>query len=191
MSVHLIRVPSLVAEWRRRMGRHLLSTLHGGDALSHIDKQNRPRMVDISTKHESIRTAHARCFVIVPTALKELFRSTIGQEYNNKKGPIISTSILAGILGAKKTSELIPLCHPVALEDCSITIEYNDPLSRLQIDCTTRTSSKTGVEMEALVGLSTTALCIYDMCKGLSHDIEITEMRLMSKTGGKRDFSRD
>lgn len=160
--------------------------------LSHVGPDSRPTMVDISNKKETVRSAHARCYLLVPNILKQVFDESAdaSAEYFNKKGPIFSTSILAGIQGAKKTSELIPLCHHVALDDCNISIEYDARHARLQVDCVTRTSSKTGVEMEALVGLSSAALCIYDMCKGLSHDIVITEMKLMSKIGGKKDFSR-
>jgi cyclic pyranopterin phosphate synthase len=163
-----------------------------GPGLTHIDSKNRPSMVNIVGKAETVRTAHARCYVLVPAGdLRLVFEAAQREgDYKNKKGPILSTAVLAGIMGAKKTSDLIPLCHPLPLQDCALTIEYDQERARLQVDCIARTSGKTGVEMEALVGVSTAALCIYDMCKGLSHDIVISDTRLMSKTGGKRDFHR-
>ena len=164
----------------------------GSGTLSHISADNQPSMVDVSRKIVSIRVAHARCFVILPDELKKVFdESGSCGEFYSKKGPIVSTAIIAGIQGAKKTSTIIPLCHPIPLEDCNVSIAFCPESSRLQIDCTTRTSSKTGVEMEALMGLSSAALCVYDMCKALSHDIVITDMKLMSKGGGKRDFHRN
>ena len=160
--------------------------------LSHINRNNQPSMVDISSKVNTVRMAHARCFVVLPPILRQVFDAVEdGDQLHNKKGPVVTTAVLAGICGAKKTADLIPLCHPVALEDCDVSVEYERELSRLRLDCIVRTSGKTGVEMEALVGLSTAALCVYDMCKGLSHDITITELKLMSKTGGKNDFIRE
>lgn len=148
-------------------------------------------MVDISSKGTTVRTAHARCFVVLPPVLRQVFDGVgDGGQLHNKKGPVVTTAVLAGICGAKKTADLIPLCHPVALEDCDVSVVFERELSRLRLDCNVRTSGKTGVEMEALVGLSTAALCVYDMCKGLSQDIIITELQLMSKTGGKKDFIR-
>ena len=156
-----------------------------------------PAMVDVCDKTNTVRSAHARSTIILPAILDDIFRSSSDQNdndgtidlLNKKKGPILSTAILVGIMAAKKTSELIPLCHPIPLEDCKITIRYVEN-ARLQVDCITRTTSKTGVEMEALVGASNAALCVYDMCKGLSHDIIIADTKLMSKSGGKRDFER-
>lgn len=180
----MLQVPCLT-------GRHIHAS-KSVDQLTHINADNQPSMVDISSKQASIRTAHARCYLLLPDVLKKVFDKPMrdSTDYYNKKGPILSTAILAGIQGAKKTSDLIPLCHPIPLEDCNITIEYDAKCSRLQVDCMTRTTSKTGVEMEALVGLSSAALCVYDMCKALTHDIVITEIKLISKTGGKKDFER-
>ena len=114
-----------------------------------------------------------------------------GHEIVGKKGPVFSTAIIAGVMAAKKTSELIPFCHPIPLEDCSINIDIsdNDP-QQVIIDCSVKTSNKTGVEMEALVGATNAALCVYDMLKAVSHDIQIVNVQLMKKTGGKSDFSR-
>jgi cyclic pyranopterin phosphate synthase len=111
------------------------------------------------------------------------------------KGPVFATAIIAGVMAAKKTADLIPFCHPVALEDCKITItpqiqQSATERSLLTIDCAVKTTHKTGVEMEAIVGATNAAMCIYDMLKAVSHDIIISEIKLMSKTGGKSDFKR-
>ena len=154
--------------------------------LSHIDEQNRPSMVDVSNKVASEREAHAQSIVVLPkTVLAELD----GDEINSKKGPVFATAIIAGVMAAKKTHELIPFCHPLGLDDCNISISVDG--DRAVIDCRCKITHKTGVEMEALTGASVAALTIYDMCKGLSHDIVIGETRLMMKTGGKEDFRRD
>ena len=114
------------------------------------------------------------------------------QHFNNdeiltKKGPVFQTAIIAGTMAAKKTSELIPFCHPIGLENCRININVNDA-DEIVIECITTVTSKTGVEMEALTGATVAALTVYDMCKALSHDIVIRETRLISKTGGKSDY---
>jgi len=107
-----------------------------------------------------------------------------------KKGPVFQTANLAGIMAAKKTSDLIPLCHPLPISKCKIDIRLND-LNQVVISCTVKTTGKTGVEMEALTGASIAALTIYDMCKAFSHDIKIMETQLMEKKGGKTDFERN
>ena len=154
--------------------------------LSHIDEQNRPSMVDVSDKMVSEREAHAQSTVILPDAV---LAALDGAEINSKKGPVFATAIIAGVMAAKKTHELIPFCHPLGLDDCKITISMDG--DRAVIDCRCKITHKTGVEMEALTGASVAALTIYDMCKALSHDIVIGETRLMMKTGGKEDFHRD
>jgi cyclic pyranopterin phosphate synthase len=106
-----------------------------------------------------------------------------------KKGSVFQIAIIAGIMAAKKTGDLIPLCHPLGLDNCDINISLNDE-NEVVIDCTASITAKTGIEMEALVGASIAALTIYDMCKALSHDIIIKETKLIQKTGGKRDFKR-
>lgn len=153
--------------------------------LSHIDDRNRPTMVDVSSKVRTDREAHARAIVELPAAV---LAALDGDEIETKKGPVFATAIIAGVMAAKKTHELIPFCHPLGLDDCKITIDVDG--DRLIIDCRCKVHHKTGVEMEALTGASVAALTIYDMCKALSHDIVIAETRLMSKTGGKQDFSR-
>ena len=111
-----------------------------------------------------------------------------GDELITKKGPVFQTAIIAGVMAAKKTHELIPFCHPLSLEDCKIRITINK--NRAIIDTETVITAKTGVEMEALTAASVAALTIYDMCKALSHNIIIEEIKLMAKYGGKKDFIR-
>lgn len=144
-------------------------------------------MVDTSPKQISRRTAIARSIVVLPDEV--LTQLTDGSELRSAKGSVFQTAILAGILAAKKTGDLIPLCHPLGLEHCHIDIHL-DEKQQVVIDCTAVITAKTGVEMEALVGASIAALTVYDMCKALSHDIVIRETKLMAKTGGKRDFQR-
>jgi cyclic pyranopterin phosphate synthase len=154
--------------------------------LSHIDEQNRPRMVDVGDKQATDRSAHARAIVCLPD---DIASHIAGDEIETKKGPVFATAIIAGVMAAKKTHELIPFCHPLGLENCKLTVELKD--SDIVIDCHARVHGKTGVEMEALTGASVAALTVYDMLKAMSHDIVIGETRLMAKTGGKEDFRRD
>ena len=144
-------------------------------------------MVNVGEKAITRRTATARCFVDLP---QEVMAEIVDDALILKKGPVFQTAIIAGVMGAKQTSNLIPLCHPLGLENCKISIEQNDSHS-IKIDCTASIEGKTGVEMEALTGASVAALTIYDMCKALSHDIVIRNLKLISKTGGKRDFNRE
>lgn len=155
--------------------------------FSHLDASGRARMVDTSAKPATRRTATARSVVVLPeNVLAELQR---GDELQSAKGSVFQTAVLAGILAAKKTGELIPLCHPLGLDHCQLEIFF-DEQRQVVIDCTAVVTARTGVEMEALVGASIAALTVYDMCKALSHDIIIRETKLMAKTGGKRDFQR-
>ena len=155
--------------------------------LTHIDEQGRANMVDVSDKAVTKRTARARSIVSLPA---EVMAQIIGGDIQSKKGPVFQTAILAGIMAAKKTGDLIPLCHPLGMDNCNIDISVNDN-NEVVIDCTATITAKTGVEMEALTGASVAALTIYDMCKAMSHDIVIKETKLMEKTGGKRDVKRD
>lgn len=155
--------------------------------LTHIDEQGRANMVDVSDKAVTKRTAHARSIVSLPA---EVMAQIADGDIHSKKGPVFQTAILAGIMAAKKTGELIPLCHPLGMDNCQIDINVNDD-NEVVIDCTATITAKTGIEMEALTGASVAALTIYDMCKAMSHDIVIKETKLMEKTGGKRDFKRD
>jgi len=154
--------------------------------LSHIDKKNQPTMVDVGDKAVTERTAAASARVILPAEVRSAITA---DDIHSKKGPVFQTAIIAGTMAAKRTHELIPFCHPLGLESCKISIRLQDGAAL--IDCRVRVQHKTGVEMEALTGASVAALTVYDMCKALSHDIEITDLRLVSKTGGKQDYHRD
>jgi cyclic pyranopterin monophosphate synthase len=152
--------------------------------LSHVDEHGQPRMVDVGAKPATPRTATAESRVRFPAAVAAVLRQ---QDFATAKGPVFHTAIIAGVMAAKRTHELIPFCHPLGLERCDIRIEMNDG-DEAVIQCTTGVQHKTGVEMEALVGASVAALTIYDMCKALSQDLAIVETRLVAKHGGKRDF---
>jgi len=151
--------------------------------LSHVDARNRPTMVDVGDKAVTTRTAAARAIVEFPAEVA--VRS--GETLRTKKGPVFDTAIIAGVMAAKRTHDLIPFCHPLPLEDCKIAIDWRGD-HQIVIDCTVRATHKTGVEMEALTGATIAALTVYDMCKALTHGIVIREVSLLSKTGGKRDF---
>jgi len=153
--------------------------------FTHVSSTGLPQMVDVSDKQITHRVAQARAIVNPGKTILGLVRKN---ELVTKKGPVFQTAIIAGVMGAKKTSELIPFCHPIALEDCQISIRIIK--DRIVIDTTATTTGKTGVEMEALTAASVAALTIYDMCKALSHDITIEETRLIAKSGGKKDFKR-
>lgn len=156
--------------------------------FSHLDAGNNPSMVDVSEKALTRRVARARSVVSLPADVMQGLSAGLREtgDILTKKGPVFQTAILAGTMGAKKTADLIPLCHPLGLDSCRFTIEAvgNDVI----IECTCALTARTGVEMEALTGATVAALTIYDMCKALSPDIVIRETRLVEKTGGKRDF---
>ncbi|MEP6612274.1 MAG: cyclic pyranopterin monophosphate synthase MoaC [Mucilaginibacter sp.] len=154
--------------------------------ITHLDNKGNPTMVDVGGKQITHRTATARSIVSLPA---EVLAYLTNGDLQTKKGSVFQTAIIAGIMAAKKTGELIPLCHPLGLDNCNITISLNEE-QEVVIDCTASITAKTGVEMEALVGASIAALTVYDMCKAMSHDIVIKETKLMGKTGGKRDFKR-
>lgn len=151
--------------------------------FTHLDEQGKVKMVDVSEKLITQRVAVAQSIVVLPDAVTAKFADG---EIQSKKGSVIQTAMLAGIMAAKKTGELIPLCHTLGLEHCSITMQLTSN-NELVIECTATVTAKTGVEMEALVGASIAALTVYDMCKALSHDIVIKETKLIRKTGGKQD----
>jgi len=153
--------------------------------FTHIDRAGNPTMVDVSSKKVTLRTAQAQAIVHVG---KEILDQIQNNELITKKGPVFQTAIIAGVMGAKKTAELIPFCHPIGLEDCQVKISVQR--GKIIIDTTTKLTAKTGVEMEALTAASVAALTVYDMCKALSHNIIIEEVKLMKKTGGKKDFKR-
>ena len=155
-------------------------------SFSHVDAAGNPAMVDVSAKAETKRIARAQSIVVLGP---EIMQHLVQGDIQTKKGPVFQTAIIAGTMGAKKTADLIPLCHPLGLESCTFQIQVNEA-NEVVIDCTTIITGKTGVEMEALTGATVAALTIYDMCKAFSHDIVIKETRLISKTGGKSDYER-
>ncbi|PLK44190.1 cyclic pyranopterin monophosphate synthase MoaC [Emticicia sp. TH156] len=152
--------------------------------FTHIDANGNPTMVDVGGKQISRRLAKARSIVVVDD---EILAQLQHDEIHTRKGPVFQTAIIAGVMAAKRTGELIPLCHPLGLENCQVSISVNVQ-KEIVIECTASLTGKTGVEMEALTGASVAALTIYDMCKAFSHNIIIKETRLIEKTGGKRDF---
>jgi cyclic pyranopterin phosphate synthase len=154
--------------------------------LSHVDAKGQPAMVNVGEKPVTRRTAHAVAVVLLPAELAALLKDG---EINTKKGPVFHTAVLAGVMGVKRTSELIPLCHPLPLEDCQIEIKPDVSHREVTIHCRVQTHAKTGVEMEALTGATIAALTLYDMGKSVSPGIVIHEIRLMEKTGGKRDYN--
>jgi len=156
------------------------------DTFSHLDKKDMPTIVDVSAKQITRRTAVARCIVEMPDHVVKSLQDT---QFQTKKGAVFQTAIIAGIMAAKKTGDLIPLCHPLGLENCKIDIERSSP-QQITIHCLASVSAKTGVEMEALTGASIAALTIYDMCKALSHEIVIREIMIIEKTGGKHDYKK-
>lgn len=153
--------------------------------FTHLDKNNNPVMVDVGGKKITERTAQAQSIIRLP---KEVLALLDNGEIITKKGPIFQTAIIAGIMGAKKTSDLIPLCHQLSLSKCSveITIDKNEDVV---IQSYVKLNGKTGVEMEALTACTVAALTVYDMCKAFSQNIIIVETKLISKTGGKSDYN--
>ncbi|MFK7983290.1 MAG: cyclic pyranopterin monophosphate synthase MoaC [Saprospiraceae bacterium] len=155
--------------------------------FTHLDAAGNPSMVDVGEKKVTKRIAKARSIIVVDDEILAQFE---GKDIQTKKGPVFQTAIIAGVMGAKKTSDLIPLCHPLGLDNCQVAIHINDA-KEIVVDCTASLSGKTGVEMEALTGATVAALTIYDMCKAFSHNIIIKERKLMEKGGGKSDFKRE
>jgi cyclic pyranopterin phosphate synthase len=152
--------------------------------LSHIDKSGMPSMVDVSAKKITERIAEAQAIVQLPN---EVLKALEGDELITKKGPVFQTAIIAGVMAAKRTHELIPLCHPLSMEDIQLKISIRG--NQVMIRSKVKVTAKTGAEMEALTAVSIAALTIYDMCKALSHHIAINDVKLISKIGGKKDFT--
>ena len=150
--------------------------------LTHVSEDGRPRMVDVGDKVATRREAIAEVIVRFPAEVAKVLREL---DMRTKKGPIIDTAIIAGTLAVKRTYELIPFCHPLPIEHCRIEAAFVTK-KELRIRCTVALTHKTGVEMEALTGASVAALTVYDMCKALSHEIVIAEVKLLDKSGGKR-----
>ena len=152
--------------------------------FSHINKNNNPKMVDVSDKKITKRTAIAKATMFLG---KEIITHFNNDELITKKGPVFQTAIIAGILGVKKTSEIIPMCHPLLINGVDINIHVINS-EHIEVLCEVIIEGKTGVEMEALTGVNIACLTIYDMCKSISQDIIIKEVKLLEKTGGKSDI---
>ena len=152
--------------------------------FTHLDANLNPTMVDVGGKTPTRRTATAEARVRFPPAVAAALRDS---GLRSPKGPVFDTAIIAGVMGAKRTHDLIPFCHPLGLENCRITIELEADTAVIR--CSVGVHHKTGVEMEALTGAAIAALTVYDMCKALSHDIVIGDLRLLSKDGGKSSYA--
>lgn len=148
--------------------------------FSHFDDKGNARMVDVSEKEITHRVAVAEGVIAVS---REVMDAIIGRKV--KKGDVLTVAQVAGIMGTKKTSELIPMCHPLSLTNVTVTFEVNEDECEIKAICQAKTDGKTGVEMEALTGVSTALLTIYDMCKAIDKRMVIKEIHLVSKSGGK------
>ena len=151
-------------------------------SLTHVGADDRPRMVDVSAKAPSRRVARAESFVEFPAAAaKALFAA----ELKSKKGPVVDTAIVAGVMAAKRTHELIPLCHPLALSKVQVEIEPEHDPPALRVTASVGVTGRTGVEMEALTAAAIACLTIYDMAKAVDRGMVIAGIRLLEKTGGQ------
>lgn len=148
--------------------------------LSHVDEAGKARMVDVSAKDETVRTAVARGIVSMKPETLALIT-----ENNNKKGDVLQTARIAGIMASRRVPDLIPLCHTIMITGASVDFQIDEDASLVHIEAEVRSSGKTGVEMEALQAVSTAALTIYDMCKAVEKTMKIENVRLVSKAGGK------
>ena len=157
------------------------------DKFSHINKDNQPKMVNVGDKVTTKRKAKARAEMFLGSEIISHFNN---DEIITKKGPVFQTAIIAGIQAVKKTSDLIPMCHPLLINGVEVHINIINE-ECIEILCSVEISGKTGVEMEALTGVSMAALTIYDMCKALSQKMIIKEVKLLEKTGGKSDFKSE
>ena len=155
--------------------------------FTHFNEQGRARMVDVGEKPSSRRTAVAAGRVLVNDETFELIRSG-----GIKKGDVLTVAQIAGVMGAKRTFELIPMCHIVGLNGIDLELRLNEEKKSVEISATVSCDGKTGVEMEALTAVATAALTVYDMCKAVQRDIVITDIRLLGKSGGVHgDYTRD
>ncbi len=153
-------------------------------SFTHLNQKNEPKMVDVSGKNITKRTAIAKATMFLG---KEVVAHFENDELTTKKGPVFQTAIIAGIQAVKKTSEIIPMCHPLLINGVDIDINITDD-EHVEVLCKVTIEGKTGVEMEALTGASATCLTIYDMCKSISQKMLIKEVKLVEKTGGKSDI---
>ncbi|MFA6808323.1 MAG: cyclic pyranopterin monophosphate synthase MoaC [Eubacteriales bacterium] len=148
--------------------------------LTHFNEQGRAWMVDVSAKPDTARVAVARGEIqMKPGTLKMV------KEYAMKKGDVLSVAQVAGVMGAKKTADIIPMCHPLSLSGINVAFSINEAESKIDIEATVKNSGQTGVEMEALTAISVAALTIYDMCKAVEKDMVISNICLLKKSGGK------
>ena len=154
--------------------------------LTHLDSAGRARMVDVSAKAPSDRFARARA--VVRMSPEAAARVAAGDA---PKGDVVSTARIAGIQGAKRTAELVPLCHPLPLTLVDVRVSVDASAGEVTLDAEARTTGPTGVEMEAMTACSVAALTVYDMVKGLERGVEIASVQLLEKTGGKQDWHRD
>ena len=148
--------------------------------LTHLDAQGNAKMVDVGDKDVTSREAIARGYVSIQPETLRLIKEGL-----MKKGDVLTIAQLAGIMGAKKTSELIPLCHPLPLDKVDVELELDDAECRIDITATARTTARTGVEMEALTAVTVAALTLYDMCKSVDRGMRIEAVRLVEKRGGR------
>ena len=155
------------------------------EKLSHVSVSGTPQMVSVGHKNPSKRVATAQAEVQLPLEVQVRLKKG---DLSTSKGPVFQTAITAGIMAAKRTSDLIPMCHPVGLDNCEISIKLNESGNAV-LRCSVSVEHKTGVEMEALTGVTVAALTIYDMCKGLSQKIKIMNVMLLEKKGGKQDYA--
>ncbi|MBZ4038689.1 cyclic pyranopterin monophosphate synthase MoaC [Novilysobacter selenitireducens] len=160
-----------------------MPTSPSSSGLTHLDEHGRPAMVDVSGKAVTAREARAECRVAFPSEVAARLRES---GLRSAKGGIVDTAVIAGTMAVKRTHELIPFCHPLPIDGCRLAIDW-DGEDALRIECSVRTTHRTGVEMEALTGATVAALTVYDMCKALSHDIVLGPARLLAKRGGRHD----
>ena len=155
--------------------------------FSHLNKKGNPKMVNVSDKKITKRTAIAKASMFLGATIISHFKN---EELITKKGPVFQTAIIAGIQGVKKTSELIPMCHPLLINGVDIDIQIVDS-ENIEVLCEVSIEGRTGVEMEALTGVNITCLTIYDMCKSIHQKMVIKEVKLVEKTGGKSDIKNE
>lgn len=154
--------------------------------FTHFNEDGKAKMVDVSMKQKTLRTAKARCNVYVNKETLHLI-----QTGGIQKGDVLTVSQISGIMASKKTSELIPMCHPIMINGCDLSFHIDEKNCRIEITSLLQCDDKTGIEMEALTAVSIAALTIYDMCKAVQRDIRIDNIHLVEKTGGKSDFRSD
>lgn len=156
------------------------------DDFTHFNEQGRAKMVDVGEKPVSVRTAAAAARVLVNERTFELIRSG-----GMKKGDVLTVAQIAGVMGAKRTPDIIPMCHPILIGGINLELHLDEERRSVEIEASVSCDGRTGIEMEALTAVSTAALTVYDMCKAVQKDMVITDIRLLRKTGGVHgDFER-